>query len=73
MNQAQKEKAAIKLCELRGIDPYQRVAHGAKPENGVVCDVLLYSQAWQLALREIEQMDAIMTAVEYGRSWQEVS
>jgi len=64
MNDKQKEQAAKKLCELRGIDPYSEVTHGVDPdENGIVLDVLLYSPAWTRALREIESADQINIAM----------
>ena len=64
MNDKQKEKAAKKLCELRGIDPDSKVAHGADPDkNGFSLDILLYSPAWTRVLREIEDADNINIAM----------
>lgn len=56
MNEQQKEIAARRLCELRGIDPDASVAHGANPnDDGSVPYILVYSPAWRLAVCEIEQ------------------
>ena len=63
----QREVAARKLCELRGIDPEQSVAHGADPSpDGYTPAVLLYSPAWLRALREIEAQDILMDALRQG-------
>ncbi len=68
MTDQQKEAAARELCRLRGIDPDQRVAHGADPlPSGVVPMVCLYSPAWRLAVREIEAQERIEAAMRVGR------
>lgn len=68
MNQAQRQEAATKLCELRGVDPYETSFHGADSIDSAVHPLQLHSHEWRKALREIVQMDYLMTAMEYGRS-----
>ena len=67
MTDKQIEIAARRLCEIRGIDPDKRVSHGADPSpDGVICDVLLYSKAWQRAVREVKAHLAILDAMNYA-------
>jgi hypothetical protein len=56
MNAAQLERAARRLCKLRGVDPEMRVAHGADPDhNGHIPCVLLYSPMWTRLAREVRE------------------
>lgn len=67
MTNKQKESAAKELCRLRGIYPDSLVSHSAEPDaNGFVPAVLMYSPAWKLALREIENQDQINSAIKVG-------
>jgi len=67
MNDKQKEQAARRLCELRGIDPDEKVQHGADPDkNGFVVSILLCSPAWERALREIEDHVRMHEAINYA-------
>ena len=54
LSEEQIERAARKLCELRGIDPDALVSHEADPSpGGFLPDILLYSPAWTRAKREV--------------------
>lgn len=65
MTEQQLEAAARKLCELRGLDPDQRVSHGAPPNNmGYVPAVLLYSPRWQMVAGEIRGFYQIAQALD---------
>lgn len=67
MTDDQKELAAKELCRLRGIFPDALLSHSAEPDaNGFIPAVLMYSPAWKLALREIENQDQINSAIKVG-------
>ena len=51
--------AAIELCMLRGLDPHERVGHGAP--GGF--DVMLYSPRWELAVGELEDALRVQQAL----------
>ena len=70
MNKKQLEAAARKYCEITGQDPDERVSHGADPgPGGLTPMILLHSPLWTRIAREIESHDALMQAVEFGRSY----
>lgn len=67
MTDEQIEKAARKLCELRGIDPDMSVGHGAQPDaNGMVPAVMCYSAAWRLAAHEIVAFFQVAKAIDHA-------
>ncbi|MHB8413894.1 MAG: hypothetical protein ACYDB1_00670 [Acidiferrobacteraceae bacterium] len=64
MTDAELERAARKLCELRSINPDQLIGHGASPDaNGNIPAVLLHSPAWKFAAQEIESAQQIAQAI----------
>lgn len=68
MTSEQIEKAARKLCELRGIDPDRQVSLDAKPnKDGSVCDVMLLGQAWQRAAVEIVAANQVAQAIQFAK------
>lgn len=68
MNEAQIEIAARQLCKIRGIDPDERVMHGADPNpDGTVYAIALYSPAWTRAAREIEYQQQILEAYDLAK------
>jgi len=60
MNEEKLEKAARKLCELRGLDPDERVGHG-HPDGYAV---MLYSPRWKLVAGEIESTLQVLEAID---------
>ena len=65
MTEQQIEAAARKLCEIRGVNPDARVAHGAPPnENGIVHAVLVYSPYWRVVAREVLSFYQVAQAVD---------
>lgn len=67
MTDDQKEAAAKVLCTLRGIDPDQIVQDRSPTNGGVTLLVATYSQAWRLALREIDDRENMDFAMAAGR------
>lgn len=69
MSNRQVEAAARELCRLRKIDADVMVAHGADPDslNGMAPSVCLYSPAWRLAKKEVEEAEIMQSALEAGR------
>lgn len=67
MNEEQLEKAARKLCVLRGIDPDQLISHGAPAnEHGFVPAICLWSPSWKLVageLKDFEQKTLVINQV----------
>jgi hypothetical protein len=66
MNDKQKELAARRLCESRGVDPDLMIAPNAKPWVGIGISPVGFLQipAWRLALDEVEKYIIIKSAVE---------
>ncbi len=63
MTDAQILAAARILCEKRGLDPDERVAHGAKPDrSGYTPDICLYSPRYLLVVDEIRAFDELRNA-----------
>lgn len=62
LDDKQKEIAAKKLCEIRGIDPDDQVID---KEFRPGCDVLMYCRAWQNLVPEIESHIAIAEALNF--------
>jgi len=69
MNEQTIERAARKLCELRGINPDQMIPHGAQPDaRGFVPAVLCHSPAWVLVSKEVRACLQVDTAIDFARS-----
>jgi hypothetical protein len=74
MTEEQIEKAARKLCELRGIDPDRRVSHAAPPTSmGYVPAVLMYSPAWTLVASEIRGFWMMIEAIDFATDGEAMS
>ena len=72
LTEEQLEKAARKLCELRGVDPDQKVPHAAPPTNmGYVPAVLLYSPAWRLVVQDVKDFWNLIAAIDFVTSPEE--
>ncbi len=57
------EIIARRYCERMGLDPDDRVRHGADPDaHGFVVDVLLISPRWERVAREIKPMLEVILA-----------
>lgn len=61
------ERVARKLCELRGIDPEQSVAHGCDPDSGAGITLwrLQSSPAWELVAREVRAALQMREAIRF--------
>lgn len=72
LTEEQLEKAARKLCELRGVDPDKRVAHGAPPNSmGYVPAICMYSPAWTLVASEVRNFWNLIAAIDFVTSPEE--
>ena len=67
MTHEQLERAARRLCELRGIVADVPVAHRAEPDaSGFVPDIRLWSPAWRLAALEIVAAEQVREAIAFA-------
>lgn len=58
------ESIAIRLCQIRNLNPFEVISHGADPDAyGIVYDVLLYSERYTRVVREVEQFLQVLTAI----------
>lgn len=74
LTEEQLEKAARKLCELRGIDPDKRVPHSAPPTNmGYIPAVMMYSPAWTLMAGEVRNFWNLIAAIDFVTSPEEAA
>ena len=65
MTEEQLERAARALCEMRGINPDERVPHGPPPgPGGMVTANLIFSPAWRLAAGEVLQFWNMAKAID---------
>jgi hypothetical protein len=72
MNDKQLESAARRLCDLRGLDPDEKVWHGADPdEHGRVPGIAIQSSRWRRAAREITVWNDLRTAYTHGMTFNE--
>lgn len=71
MTDAQMEAAARELCRLRGQNADELIGHGAQAdERGFTPMVCLYSLRWELAAKELRNLEALQQAIAHGVTYE---
>ncbi len=64
MDKAWMERAARKVCEMRGFNPDELVSHGPPPDPlGMMALVLLRSPRWRLVANEVRAHHQVAQAL----------
>lgn len=68
MTEEELKQAAIELCKIRGIDPYEELKGASQPDiNGVVYDICVIDPRWAWVKDEIKNHYEIQTAIQMGK------